>query len=38
LDLDLEGGKTAKSTSSKTSSDTDLKTSLPLNVMKNIGG
>jgi hypothetical protein len=38
LDLDLEGGKTAKSTSSKTNSDTDLKTSLPLNVMKNIGG
>ena len=38
LDLELEGGKTAKSTSSKTNSDTDLKTSLPLNVMKNIGG
>ena len=38
LDVELEGGKTAKSTSSKTNSDTDLKTSLPLNVMKNIGG
>ena len=38
LDLELEGGKTAKSTSSKTNSDTDLKTSLPLNIMKNIGG
>lgn len=38
LDLELEGGKTAKSTSSKTNSDTHLKTSLPLNIMKSIGG
>ena len=37
LDMSLVGGKTAKSTSGG-NDNSDLKTSLPLNVLKNIGG
>jgi hypothetical protein len=38
FDLDLVGGKTHKSTSDSSKDTSDLETSLPLNVLKNIGG
>lgn len=39
LDLDLVGGKSHKSTTSSSNKDnSDLETSLPLNILKNIGG
>lgn len=38
FDLDLVGGKSHKSTNSTTKDNSDLETSLPLNVLKNIGG
>ena len=38
FDLDLVGGKSHKSTTSSTKDTSDLETSLPLNVLKNIGG
>lgn len=38
FDLDLVGGKTHKSTSDSSKDNSDLETSLPLNVLKNIGG
>ena len=38
FDLDLVGGKTHKSTSDSSKDTSDLETSLPLNVLKNVGG
>lgn len=38
FDLDLEGGKTHKSTSDNTKDMSDLETSLPLNILKDVGG
>lgn len=38
FDLNLIGGKTHKSTSDTTKDNSDLETSLPLNVLKNVGG
>lgn len=39
FDLDLEGGKTHKSTSNNNTKDmSDLETSLPLNILKDVGG
>lgn len=38
FDLDLVGGKSHKSTTSSTKDNSDLETSLPLNVLKNVGG
>ena len=38
LDIDLVGGKTHSKTSTSGKDGTDLETSLPLNVLKNVGG
>ena len=38
FDLDLEGGKTHKSTTDNTKDMSDLETSLPLNILKDVGG
>lgn len=38
FDLDLVGGKSHKSTTASTKDNSDLETSLPLNVLKNVGG
>ena len=38
FDLDLAGGKTHKSTSDDAKDMSDLETSLPLNILKNVGG
>ena len=38
FDLDLVGGKTHKSTSDSSKDNSELETSLPLNVLKNVGG
>lgn len=38
FDLDLVGGKTHKSTSTTGKDNSDLESSLPLNILKNVGG
>lgn len=38
IELDLVGGKTHKSTSESAKDISDLETSLPLNILKNVGG
>ena len=38
FELDLVGGKTHKSTTESTKDTSDLETSLPLNILKNVGG
>ena len=38
FELDLAGGKTHKSTSESTKDTSELETSLPLNILKNVGG
>lgn len=38
FELDLVGGKTHKSTAESTKDTSDLETSLPLNILKNVGG